>query len=417
MDIYPCTVDDKSWNHDVSMKFLFGHLCSGQIFAHDQSMIRVIEARDSTTVAKQQELHAHPQPSGDPKEGKYTVTPVSIGLPPRVASNKRSSPVCKKSKTASWNSISPVMSASRYTLQGTKSSSATSGEKRVRAIKASFELETRRELGIQMQKSQGTFTPRRIESPTRRKNIRPHESVASQFSTSSDEPIEVPDRSASSFSRSYEQPESLDISLEDIADTDLQEESRQLQHIMGCSVIMARTFANIHCLPSVKDFFRQESEAAAYRSKFDSSPTVSADRALVAKSILLRDLFPTADEKQCQRALIQSEGRLQDARDLLASWEESTLKRIAGSTFHGDDVEVDSSTESEEADSQITLPDSAFKSPQKQIGDKGLLVRDDNTSNRKEAYKAALGKGGREWSAYSPITSSTSADTEDMELH
>ncbi|MCJ1439325.1 hypothetical protein MMC27_008717 [Xylographa pallens] len=415
-DIYPCTVDDKSWNHDVSMKVLFGHLCSGQIFAHDQSMIKVIEARDSTTVAKQPDLHAHPQPSSVPKEGKYPATPVSIGLPPKVASNEHSSPVSKKPKTASWKSIRPVMSPSRYHLQGTNSSSATSGEKRVRGIKASFELETRRECGFQIPKSQDTFTPGRIESPTRRKNMQPHENVASQYGTSSDEPIELSDGSASSFSRSKEQPESLDISLEDIADTDLQEQIRELQHKMGCSVIMARTFANIHCLQSVKDFFRQESEAAAYRSKFDFSLTVSADRALVAKSILLRDLFPTADEQQCHRALIQSNGRLRDARDLLASWEESTLKRIAGSTIDRDDVEVDSSTESEQEDSQITLPDSAFKSPPKHTGDKGLQVREDSTPNRKEAYKAALGKGGREWSTYSPITSRTSVDPDDMEL-
>ncbi|KAL9117348.1 MAG: hypothetical protein Q9187_006115 [Circinaria calcarea] len=41
MDVYPCTVDEDSWNVSVSMKALFGHLCSAQIFAHDQEMVKL----------------------------------------------------------------------------------------------------------------------------------------------------------------------------------------------------------------------------------------------------------------------------------------------------------------------------------------------------------------------------------------
>lgn len=37
-DVYPCTVDEVNWNIDVSMQNLFGHLCSGQTFAHDNTM-------------------------------------------------------------------------------------------------------------------------------------------------------------------------------------------------------------------------------------------------------------------------------------------------------------------------------------------------------------------------------------------
>ena len=416
MDIYPCTVDYKTWDHDVSMKVLFGHLCSGQIFTHDQSMIKVIEARESTTLAKQQALFVHAQLSSDLQEGKHAETPRSIRMSSRVASNELSSPVSKKSKIASSNNIEPVIRPSRYPGKRPTSSSATSGEKRIRAIKASFESDIRRERGLQIPRSRDTCTSRRIESSVSRKKRQPHENVASQSGATFDEPIELSDESASSFSQSCEPPESLDISLEEIADTDLREQIRQLQHRLGCSLIMARIFANMQCSQSVEDFFNQESEAAAYRSKFDLTPTVSTNRALRAKTIRLRELFPTADEQQCQKALIRSQERLRDARDLLASREKSMLKRIARSTFNADDVEVDSSTDSEQEDSQITLPDSAFKSPQKHTDDEGLQVRDYNTINRKEAYKAALGKGGREWSTYSPITSTTAAGTEDMEL-
>ncbi|GIC94060.1 putative DNA repair protein [Aspergillus udagawae] len=37
-DVYPCTVDALEWDEDVSMRSLFGHLCSGQEFVHDQYM-------------------------------------------------------------------------------------------------------------------------------------------------------------------------------------------------------------------------------------------------------------------------------------------------------------------------------------------------------------------------------------------
>ncbi|KAJ5824008.1 DNA repair metallo-beta-lactamase [Penicillium robsamsonii] len=37
-DIYPCTVDPTTWNEDVSIRRLFGHLCSGNIFSHDTHM-------------------------------------------------------------------------------------------------------------------------------------------------------------------------------------------------------------------------------------------------------------------------------------------------------------------------------------------------------------------------------------------
>ncbi|OQD84418.1 hypothetical protein PENANT_c013G00227 [Penicillium antarcticum] len=37
-DIHPCTVDPSSWNENVSIRTLFGHLCSENRFAHDEHM-------------------------------------------------------------------------------------------------------------------------------------------------------------------------------------------------------------------------------------------------------------------------------------------------------------------------------------------------------------------------------------------
>ncbi|EAW23310.1 putative DNA repair protein [Aspergillus fischeri NRRL 181] len=49
-DVYPCTVDALEWDEDVSMRSLFGHLCSGHEFVHDQYM------RD--TIANDEELQS-----------------------------------------------------------------------------------------------------------------------------------------------------------------------------------------------------------------------------------------------------------------------------------------------------------------------------------------------------------------------
>ncbi|CAI7591543.1 unnamed protein product [Penicillium palitans] len=41
-DIHPCTVDPTSWNEDVSIRRLFGHLCSGTDFSHDSHMRQTV---------------------------------------------------------------------------------------------------------------------------------------------------------------------------------------------------------------------------------------------------------------------------------------------------------------------------------------------------------------------------------------
>lgn len=45
-DIHPCTVDQSSWNEDISIGRLFGHLCSGSDFAHDNFMRQTLDQTD-----------------------------------------------------------------------------------------------------------------------------------------------------------------------------------------------------------------------------------------------------------------------------------------------------------------------------------------------------------------------------------
>jgi DNA cross-link repair 1C protein len=54
-DVYPCTVDNTAWSPENSMRSLFGHLCSGNIFSHDIEMLEMFESR---TINKQKDVIA-----------------------------------------------------------------------------------------------------------------------------------------------------------------------------------------------------------------------------------------------------------------------------------------------------------------------------------------------------------------------
>ena len=46
-DIYPCTVDEKTWLPAISMRSLFGQYCSASVFRHDAEMMEMYELRVS----------------------------------------------------------------------------------------------------------------------------------------------------------------------------------------------------------------------------------------------------------------------------------------------------------------------------------------------------------------------------------
>ncbi|KAJ5601015.1 DNA repair metallo-beta-lactamase [Penicillium lagena] len=45
-DIHPCTVDESTWTEDVSIRHLFGHLCTETQFSHDAHMREVLDNAD-----------------------------------------------------------------------------------------------------------------------------------------------------------------------------------------------------------------------------------------------------------------------------------------------------------------------------------------------------------------------------------
>jgi DNA cross-link repair 1C protein len=47
VDVYPCTVNERNWTPRDSMQSLFGHLCSGSVFKHDEEMMRTYVPQES----------------------------------------------------------------------------------------------------------------------------------------------------------------------------------------------------------------------------------------------------------------------------------------------------------------------------------------------------------------------------------
>lgn len=47
VDVYPCTIDEDYMNLSVSIEYLFGHLCSGTTFAHDEDMKMLASQRET----------------------------------------------------------------------------------------------------------------------------------------------------------------------------------------------------------------------------------------------------------------------------------------------------------------------------------------------------------------------------------
>lgn len=64
-DIFPCTVDPARWSEDISMKTLFGDLCSADIWSHDQRMLAMkrIQVAQESQPASQKSSNSSPEPS------------------------------------------------------------------------------------------------------------------------------------------------------------------------------------------------------------------------------------------------------------------------------------------------------------------------------------------------------------------
>lgn len=75
-DVYPCTVDEPNWHEGVSMKTLFGDLCSDKIFRHDHEIREVLASVEEKSQGHTQQSHTTrsmgSSPSPSPSAGGDT---------------------------------------------------------------------------------------------------------------------------------------------------------------------------------------------------------------------------------------------------------------------------------------------------------------------------------------------------------
>ncbi|EON68980.1 hypothetical protein W97_08238 [Coniosporium apollinis CBS 100218] len=94
-DVYPCTVDYANWNPSLSMRALFGHLCSGDIFAHDEEMHELLaerEEEDGGRKRKRGDGSTTPETRDSETEDESLVTQIRIASPrPALTSGDESS--------------------------------------------------------------------------------------------------------------------------------------------------------------------------------------------------------------------------------------------------------------------------------------------------------------------------------------
>lgn len=153
MDVYPCTVDENSWNESVSMDALFGHLCSAQTFVHDQKMMKLANDLDPGR-PKKRSLNS-PKSDATRQSRSQTTESISRGISIDPAT-KSSDDVTvayqtmteltdvqnrpSKRPRLAWDTQNSLGEATPKEVPSTADASTdTSHDRRIQALRVSFE--------------------------------------------------------------------------------------------------------------------------------------------------------------------------------------------------------------------------------------------------------------------------------------
>lgn len=149
-DIYPCTTDETSWCEELSVRSLFGHLCSGDTFSHDVEMKQKIEERQAWRIGKaplqqarsQNEPRTSSQASAATEESreekvqaKFDGAPIEKAAKLRRSDRLAPSPKRRRTDAGHFHSDQDASSHSANTT----SNSTFSGHRRLNAMQRSFE--------------------------------------------------------------------------------------------------------------------------------------------------------------------------------------------------------------------------------------------------------------------------------------
>ena len=142
MDIYPCTVDENAWDSEVSIRSLFGSLCSKDTFAHDARMTERRRRRDAIRSKKRQLDTKHAKVGTDTTDETYDSSG-ELAEPSRTQFDNNvggvSKPPSKRLRPGnSTEERTPIRSADTAP-KITTPSTTTSDAKRMNTIQKYFE--------------------------------------------------------------------------------------------------------------------------------------------------------------------------------------------------------------------------------------------------------------------------------------
>ena len=386
MDIYPCTVDETKWDTSVSMQVLFGHLCSDTIFAHDVEMAKLLQSRRASRGKKRQldnSHEMHPSDIADEANGslsdsahsslKNLEQPKIRSTQGWTAKRPRTTKITEEQKTPE------LSSAAVYTI--TTTSTTTSDEMRVRAIRTTLDAKLCRNTAISHSEENGGLaaehTPSFRDGGTRRSSLYERKAVVATPGTlAPTDAINSNDYQCQwlACSRTFGSRSGL------------------RQHVLGQHMVGTRHkgIARFECMwtgcQSLEDNVFSSREA--WEEHMDTQHYCHA----VTGPVLL------ANEP-----------------DQPGGTEDQPIELSDGPDSDGDEG---STTNTEltydDEESQLSISDSAFDSqhathPTRRSAGNRIF-------HRKEAYKAAIGRGERDWAMYSPFPSSNAEVEQEMEL-
>ena len=143
MDIYPCTVDDNAWDNNVSMKKLFGPLCSKDIFAHDAKMTEQCRVRDADRSKKRhfetKQARERNETTDDTQDSPGELAKISCTQVDKIAGSVIGEPLPKKIRPGSSTEERTPMRSVTAAQANTTPSTTTSDGTRIGTIKNCLE--------------------------------------------------------------------------------------------------------------------------------------------------------------------------------------------------------------------------------------------------------------------------------------
>lgn len=418
VDVYPCTTDEETWHSDISMEALFGHVCSGDVFVHDQEMMALEDRRAASRAQKRSAEEAESIADG-------------------VTASQRTE--------GSQDLVDPDA-----TLVDTDSDAVH--RQILDGLQEGIEQSRKR------QRTQQPSSTEQIEnsstSSPRCSNHILHErkvGAIKKFFRSEEAQIEVIELSDESSQMSYNEitgntvlDETLDQTLCEEAATIAQENGSL--NIMACAVVGGNTLQPPCALHSELVANAKTRERGNFLE-----PEVLKSNDFTLEIKRLRKLMPAADDAMCYEALTLKGGDYIKAKDLLAKWVEKRLVDMDYSNFSKNEVGVRGKAQqqpshgtwnndrespdtprivtgeaasvelgAEHLETQISLADSEFDSqehgvPDTIYGQERVRLNRNKIRSRKDAYKAAQGLQFK-WDDFSPMSSGNAHTEEEMEL-